>query len=78
MAFPLPRLDPDKFNQKTFVRDGASHQDLKPLNWRGSLDVNVLKKHGCTADQVRDDPFFFYQLLFPLSPPESSGIEDNS
>ncbi len=69
---------PDEFDQKTFVRDGASQQDLKPLNWRGSLDVDVLKKHGCTTDQVRDDPFFFYQLLFPLSPPKSSGIEDDS
>ncbi len=69
---------PDEFDQKTFVRDGASQQDLKPLNWRGSLDVDVLKKHGCTADWVRDDPFFFYQLLFLLSPPESSGIEDDS
>jgi hypothetical protein len=37
-----------------------------------------LKKHRCTTDRVRDDPFFFYQLLFPLSPPESSGIEDDS
>jgi hypothetical protein len=40
--------------------------------------MDVLKKHGCTADRVRDDPFFFYQLLFTLSPPESSGIEDDS
>jgi hypothetical protein len=31
----------------------------------------------CT-DRVSDDPFFFYQLLFPLSPPGSSGIEDDS
>jgi hypothetical protein len=69
---------PDEIDQKTFVRDGASQQDLNPLNWRGSLDMDVLKKHGCTADWVRDDPFFFYQLLFPLSPPESSGIEDDS
>jgi hypothetical protein len=69
---------PDEFDQKTFVRDGASQQDLKALNRRGSLDADVLKKHECTADRVRDDPFFFYQLLFPLSPPESSGIEDDS
>jgi hypothetical protein len=40
--------------------------------------VDVLKKHGCTTDRVRDDPFFFNQLLFLLSPPESSGIEDDS
>jgi hypothetical protein len=41
--------------------------------------VDVLKKHGCTADQeVREDPFFCYQLLFLLCPPESSGIEDDS
>ncbi len=69
---------PDKLDQKTFFRDGASQQDLKPLNRRGSVDVDVLKKHACTADRVKDDSFFFYQLLFPLSPPESSGIEDDS
>ncbi len=68
----------DKFDKKTFVRDSASQQDLKSLNWRKSLDVDVFKKHGCTADWVRDDPFFFYQLLFPMSPSESSGIEDDS
>ncbi len=36
---------PDEFDKKIFVRDGTSQQDLKPLNRRGSLDVDVLKKH---------------------------------
>jgi hypothetical protein len=40
---------PEEFDKKAFVKDGASQQDLKPLNRRGSLDVDVLKKHGCTA-----------------------------
>jgi hypothetical protein len=47
----------NNFDKKTFVRNGATQQDLKPAtNWRGSLDTDVLKKHGCTADWVRDDP----------------------
>ena len=69
---------PDAFDRSTFVRHGATQQDLKPANRKGSLDVDVLKKHGCNADRVRDDPLFFYQLLFPFSPPESSGIVDDS
>jgi hypothetical protein len=68
----------DAFDRSIFVRHGATQQDLKPANRKGSLDVDVLKNHGCNADWVRDDALFFYQLLFPLSPPESSGIEDDS
>ncbi len=47
---------PDAFDRSTFVRQGATQQDLKPANRKGSLDVDVLKKHGCNADRVRDDP----------------------
>jgi len=68
---------PDDFDKTTFVRDDATQQDLKPISRRGSLDVTVLRKHGCDADRVRDDPLFFYQLLFPFCPPDRSGIVDD-
>jgi len=68
---------PDAFDKSTYVR-GEATQDLKPDSRKGSLDANILRKHGCDADRVRDNPLFFYQLLFPFSPPESSGIEDDS
>jgi hypothetical protein len=69
---------PDAFDKSTYVRGEATQQDLKPDSRKGSLDANILRKHGCDADRVRDDPLFFYQLLFPFCPPESSGIEDDS
>jgi hypothetical protein len=68
---------PDAFDVGTYVRDDATQQNLKPDSRRGSLDVNVLRKHGCDADRVRSDPLFFYQLLFPFCPPETSGIEND-
>ncbi len=57
---------PDEFGHQTNVRDDASQLNLKPECRHGLLDVNVLKKHGCNADHVRDDLLFFYQLLFPF------------
>ena len=69
---------PDTFDKSTYVRGEATQHDLKPDSRKGSLDANILRKHGCDADRVRDDPLFFYQLLFPFCPPESSGIEDDS
>ncbi len=69
---------PDAFDQGTYVRDDATQQNLKPNSRRESLDVNVLRKHSCDADCVRDDPLFFYQLLFPFCPPETSGITDDN
>ena len=69
---------PDAFDKSTYVRGEATQHDLKPDSRKGSLDANILRKHGCDADRVRDDPLFFYQLLFPFCPPESSGIEDDS
>jgi hypothetical protein len=62
---------------QTFVRDDASTMNLKPESCRGSLDVNVLKKHGCDGMRVRDDPLFFYQLLFPFCDPDLNQIEDD-
>jgi hypothetical protein len=68
---------PDEFDRQTYARGDASAMNLKPESRRGSLDVNVLKKHGCDGSRVRDDPLFFYQLLFPFCDPELNGIEDD-
>ena len=35
----------------------------------GCLDVDVLKKHGLNANHVKNDPLFFFTLLFPIRPP---------
>jgi hypothetical protein len=44
---------PDVFDKSTYVRGEATQQDLKPDSWKGSLDANILRKHGCDADRVR-------------------------
>ena len=36
----------DEFDKATFVRDDASHGNLKPESRKGRLDVDILKKHG--------------------------------
>ena len=69
---------PDAFNLGTDVQDNATQQNLKPDSQRGSLNANILRKHGCDADSLRDDPLYFYQLLFPFCPPETSGIENDN
>jgi len=51
------------------VRGSAKYGDLKPLDRMGCLDVDVLKKHGLNAKRVRNDPLFFFTLLFPICPP---------
>jgi hypothetical protein len=68
---------PDDFDKKTYARVGATSSNLKPLSRKGCLDVNVLKRHGLTAERVRSDPMFFFQLLFPLMSPAESGVEDD-
>lgn len=68
---------PDAFDTRTFVRDGATENNLKPLSRRGSLDAEVLKRHGLTAERVRCDPMFFFQMLFPLMSPSESGVEND-
>jgi len=52
--------------------------NLKPVSRRGCLDVNVLKKHGLTAEHVWNDPLFFYQMIFPFCNPSESGVENVS
>jgi hypothetical protein len=64
----------DNKTKSTYSRDGASLQSLKPPSRMGCLDVEVLKKHGLTAARVRNDPMFFYQMLFPFCNPTESGI----
>ena len=40
---------PSKFDRNTYVRGSAKNGDMKPKDRMGCLDVDVLKKHGCTA-----------------------------
>ena len=68
---------PDEFDLGTYVRKGATSENLKPLSRRGCLDVDVLKRHGLTANRVRSDPMFFFQMLFPLMSPGESNVEDD-
>ena len=37
----------------------------------------MLIKHGCNADRVAGDPFFLFQLLFPIIIPKLSTISDD-
>ena len=68
---------PNEFDEATYVRGDATQLDLKPNSHRGCLDVDILMKHGCDFDRVREDPLFFYQLLFPICPPDMSDIEND-
>ncbi len=46
---------PDKFDEATYVCDGATQLDLKPKSRCGCLNVDILKKHGCDFDRVSKD-----------------------
>lgn len=65
----------DKTVEDTYARPGAVFGNLKPVSRMGCLDVDTLKRHGLTSERVRNDPMFFYQLLFPICAPQESGIE---
>lgn len=67
----------NEFDENTYARKGAKFGDLKPQSRRGCLDANVLRKHGLTAERMRTDPLFFYQLLFPFCAPADSGVADD-
>ncbi len=67
----------DEEVESTYKRPGAEFGNLKPKSRMGSLDVDVLKKHGLTAERVRNDPMFFYQMLFPFCNPLESGIAND-
>jgi hypothetical protein len=68
---------PNEFDLGTYARAGATATNLKPLSRCGCLDVEVLKRHGLTAERVRTDPMFFFQMLFPLMSPGESGVEND-
>ena len=70
--------EPDEFDKSTYVRGSATQQNLKPQERKGCLDVKLLKRHGLTASRVKNDPIFFYQMLFPICHPDESGIENDS
>jgi hypothetical protein len=67
----------DEEVESTYARPGAGLGDLKPKSRMGRLDVDVLKKHGLTASRVRNDPMFFYQMLFPFCNPLESGVAED-
>ena len=59
-------------------RDGATRENVFPESRVGSLDVDLLKKMGLTAERVTEcDALFFHQLLLPICDPKKSGIEDD-
>ncbi len=66
------------FDKGTYVRGEATQDNIKPSSRRGSLDVNVLKKHGLTAQRVAHDPLWFFQMIFPLCQTTNSKIEDDN
>ena len=67
----------DAFDQSTYVRGDAEQGNLKPTSRKGSLDADVLIKHGFNADRVAHDPFFLFQMLFPIIIPKESTISDD-
>jgi len=64
---------PSDFDRDTYVRASAKREDSKPLDRMGCLDVDVLKKHGLRAKRVKNDPLFFFTLLFPSPPSRIEG-----
>lgn len=66
---------PDEFDDDTYVRIGASRDELKPQSRKGCLDVDVLTKHGLTSSRVAEDPLFFLQMLLPIMSPSDSGVD---
>ena len=62
---------PSKFDRNTYVRGSAKNGDMKPKDRMGCLDVDVLKKHGCNAERVKNNPLFFFTMLCPICPPSA-------
>jgi len=67
----------DVFSQGTYVRGAACNDDIRPKERKGSLDAEALKRYGMTADRLRDNPLFIWQLLYPICDPRRSGIVDD-
>lgn len=64
----------DEFDESNYVRDDAAFGNMKPPSRKGYLDVDILLKHGLNADRMKDDPLFFYQMLFPICDPKHTGL----
>ena len=67
--------EPDEFDRATFVRGPATKDKIKPAKRKGCLDANRLRAHGLTGERMKNDPFFFLQLLLPVCDPKRSGID---
>ena len=67
----------DDFSKATYVRDDAGFDNMKQPGRKGCLDASVLLKHGLDSNRMKDDPLFFYQLLFPICDPKQSGIAND-
>lgn len=67
---------PDAFDQQTYVRGNATRENIKPEDRESSLDVEYLKKFGCTAKTVKGRNFlWFLNLLLPVHETDETGIE---
>ena len=70
---------PDTFDIDTYVRDDAKYGDLKPSSRNGCLDVDALRRYGVAADRLIDqDALLFFQMIFPICDPTSSGIDNDN
>ena len=67
----------DEFDKETYVRGSATKDNMFPEERRGSLDVDVLKRHGINKHKVKNSPLAFLQLLLPICDPKQSGIPDD-
>jgi len=66
----LSGWEPDEFDRTTFVRGQATKDKLKPAERKGCLDANRLRAHGHTSKRMKNDPFFYLQLLLPVCDPK--------
>ena len=68
---------PKEFPVPTY-RPSATQANVLPLERKGYLNYDLMKKMGLTKRKLLDgDPLFFFQLLLPLCDPAKSGIEND-
>ncbi len=53
------------------MRESSKNVDMKPKDRMGCLDVDVLKKHGCNTERVKNNPMLFFTMLCPICPPSA-------
>jgi hypothetical protein len=68
----------NEFNASTYVWGPAAQGDLKPSSRKGSLDAVTLLSHGFNADRVANDPFLFFQMIFPIAISKITSIPDDN